>query len=1086
MKKAISLLLVLATLAGCCVGFLSCNGKKTIETPKLTYNADVIVDFNDTANIQKAGLTATTSNIKTAANAGSLNASAGSSTVLEFSNNDLTSYKELSVWINNTSSADMQVNFILVSENGSTSEEDSYSVTLNVHPGWHQYNIPFSQLIQDNVPLTDVTVTGTPLGISSLNSLKLVVTNGSGELLIDSVYAKTQKYGTIDGQQFTKLGNAVCFYEDSYAYLYDQLRYVLKEDDQSVGIKADDNTTYVPVDVLAEHRGATNISSTAEKVSFTYNGQNYEYTPDTQIDFVGNSLAFNPGKAMSVKPMVIADRIMIPMETCAEIFGYQLFYDQMGLVIFSDTADIYNSTNDYSTIYEIIETIAYSNYTGAELINDMNTLYPDNTHTRLMVNQEYFDNLKELIETDPVYAAWFKRFEAAYAKGTSAYNAALPKYELSDGYRLLEMSRDVMNRLLANAFLYKMTDNPDYADLCYRIMERTVRFTDPVTGANSWHPEHFLDTGELMFGVSIAYDWCYDYMTEEQRATIENGIWEVGYGAALGFGQLYEWWGTEAIKIVDGKEVTYNPNLEAYNQKLVEQGLPEYDGYSINRNGAPYHMDEYNESGYYNTFNFNRNNWSNNWNAVCNGGMVMMALAFANVSSGFREASEYLLDCCLYTIPAGLEEGYATDGGYPEGPGYWSYGTTYSVVFMSALKASTGSDYGFTNAPGFRESFYFINSLGSIEKGAWNYHDAGEGRIDSGLYFWFASNTGDKNIGGLRYNSIMEGFNLPGYWDMIWYAPDIYTTDIDLSLDAAYYGIDTVTFRSDWTKNALFCGLHGGANDASHGNLDIGNFILEYGGTRFFIDLGSDEYNLKHDDYREGKVVIYFSTPYRYWLYRERAEGQNTLVIDPTRVNISITNSGSDSVQGKNYDQLYSAVSELTRFESSEDSALAVVDMGCAYREALNGVRGMLVTDDRSTVIIQDEITFNDNSAHTVYWMGHVGYTTVNGQRVSAEITISEDRKSAVIELEGKSLLCTIVVPEGYESDFYFEVQSANYLPETGLTNGRNEYSREGIQKLVAKSTNCTGEIKLAIVCRLLSDGPYDYTWTDIADWTVE
>lgn len=1064
-------MLILASLAGCCVGLISCNPKETTEAPKLTYKADAIVDFNDTANIQKAGLTASTVT-KTATNSGALSVTTGAKAVLEFSKNDLAQYKEISVWINNTSSADMKFNFKLVSENGSTSEEDSYCVSMNVHPGWHQYNIPFSQLIEGNVPLTGVIVTGSPLGLSSVNSLVLEATVGSGEILIDSVYAKTQKYGTIDGQNYPKLASAVAFYEDSYAYLYNQLRYVLKEDDQSVGIRADDLTTYVPVSVLAEHRGATNIVSSAEKVSFTYNGTNYEYTPDSTFEFVGNELAFNPGKAMTTKAIVQADFIMIPMETCAEIFGYKLFYDKMGLVIFSDTNNIYNSTSDYDTIYDIIKTIAFNNYTGAELINDMNALYPDNTHTRLMVNQSHFENLKKLIETDPVYASWFKRFETGYAKGSSSYNEAMPKFTLGDGYRLLDMSRNVMNRLLVNAFLYKMTDNTDYSDLCIKIMEATVRFRDPVTGAYSWHPEHFLDTGELMYGVAIAYDWCYDAMTPEQRSTIENGIWEVGYGAALGFGQLYEWWADRS-------------NLEAYNEKLAAEGKPAYDGYSISKSGAPYHMDEYNVDSYYNTFNFNRNNWTNNWNAVCNGGMVMMALSFANVSSQFREASEYLLDCCLYTIPAGLEEGYATDGGYPEGPGYWSYGTTYSVVFMSALKAATGSDYGYINAPGFRESFYFINSLGSIEKGAWNYHDAGEGRTDSALYFWFASNTGDKSIGGLRYNSIIEGYNNPSHWDMIWYSPDIFTTNIDLSLDAAYYGIDTVTFRSDWTKNALFCGLHGGANNASHGNLDIGNFIVEYGGTRFFIDLGSDEYNMKHTDYAGGNTVIYFSTPYRYWLYRERAEGQNTLVIDPVKVDITNIKNG-DANQGKNYDQLLGAVSELSRFESSTDSALAVVDMGCAYREAASGIRGMLVTDDRSTVIIQDEIKFNDNSNHTVYWMGHVGYTTVNGQKVSAKITISEDKKSAVIELDGKSLLCTIVVPEGYESDFYFEVQSANYLPETGLKNGINEYSREGIQKLVAKSTNAKGEIKLAIVCRLLSDGPYNYEWTDIADWKVD
>ena len=297
--------------------------------------------------------------------------------------------------------------------------------------------------------------------------------------------------------------------------------------------------------------------------------------------------------------------------------------------------------------------------------------------------------------------------------------------------------------------------------------------------------------------------------------------------------------------------------------------------------------------------------------------------------------------------------------------------------------------------------------------------------------------------------------------------------------------------RSDWTTDAVFCGLHGGANAASHGQLDIGTFILEFGGTRFFIDLGSDEYNLT--GYTDGNTVTYFTNPYRYWYYRNRAEGHNTLVINPVYVNTTNTKTSAgsgtggqklDNAQGKNYDSLYAANSEVVSFLSGKDSAFSVVDMGCAYREAdkaktaaKENIRGMLLTENRSTVVIQDEITLS-SKVSKVYWMGHI----IEG----AKVKLAEDKKSALIEVEGKVLLVEIVTPykEGQAGyvDWKFELRMLDYLTETGLQTQAEEYARDGMQKLVATAEG-VNKIELAVVCRLLSSGPHGYEWTPIADW---
>ena len=166
---------------------------------------------------------------------------------------------------------------------------------------------------------------------------------------------------------------------------------------------------------------------------------------------------------------------------------------------------------------------------------------------------------------------------------------------------------------------------------------------------------------------------------------------------------------------------------------------------------------------------------------------------------------------------------------------------------------------------------------------------------------------------------------------------------------------------------------------------------------------------------------------------------------------------------------------------------------------APEGIRGLLLTDNRSTVVIQDEFdlsAFNKRmkvggsktaisetpfyDTHTVIWNGHI----VEG----GVIKITEDCQTAFITYNGMTLQCDIVVPDDYEYTWKFESRSADYLRETGITSTPGEYARDGKQKLVAitelpANDDFSQEIRLAVVCRLVSAGPHTYTWTDIADW---
>ena len=94
------------------------------------------------------------------------------------------------------------------------------------------------------------------------------------------------------------------------------------------------------------------------------------------------------------------------------------------------------------------------------------------------------------------------------------------------------------------------------------------------------------------------------------------------------------------------------------------------------------------------------NSWltaSHNWNQVCNAGMTYGALA---VYEDQVELSTNIIDRAIGSIKLPMED-YKPDGAYPEGYGYWGYGTSFNIMFLSAMEKAFGKEYGLTINPGF-------------------------------------------------------------------------------------------------------------------------------------------------------------------------------------------------------------------------------------------------------------------------------------------------------------------------------------------------------------------------------------------------
>lgn len=410
----------------------------------------------------------------------------------------------------------------------------------------------------------------------------------------------------------------------------------------------------------------------------------------------------------------------------------------------------------------------------------------------------------------------------------------------------------------------------------------------------------------------------------------------------------------------------------------------------------------------------NKKGWwprcTHNWNQVCNGGLTAGALAIADEEPALARE---ILQNAIASVPLAMAS-YGPDGAWNEGPGYWSYATTYNVVMLATLQSALGSDFGLGNAKGFDETGLFPLYMTGPTERAFNFADSGDriGRAD--CMFWLAE----------RFKQpVCTWFALqgkPSAAGMVFYrTPGTDPVAAGLPLDKYWRGVEVATLRSHWTDpKAVFVGIQAGSNRVNHNHLDLGSFVLDALGQRFAVDLGADNYNLPG-----------FFGSKRYTYYRLRAEGHNTLVLNP----------------GEGPDQDLKADCRIRRFKSTDAWACAVADLTPAYAAQARRVERGVAMLDRRQVLVQDEVQAGKPVA--LWWFMHT----------PATVSVAADGRNAVLELKGEKLAARILGPE----DARFEVRPAEPLPSSPNPEGQRRNS--DVRKLTIQLPNVS-EVRLAVV----------------------
>lgn len=281
--------------------------------------------------------------------------------------------------------------------------------------------------------------------------------------------------------------------------------------------------------------------------------------------------------------------------------------------------------------------------------------------------------------------------------------------------------------------------------------------------------------------------------------------------------------------------------------------------------------------------------------------------------------------------------------------------------------------------------------------------------------FWLAQKFHLTDYAAYQKNVMRQ----PAPLDLLWFDAALAGTQPSLALDK--YFRNAVTMRSAWDdRNALFVGCKAGDNKANHSNLDLGTFVLDAEGVRWFVDLGADDYNLP--GYFGGQRSNY---------YRMRAEGHNTLVLNPTN----------------QPDQNPRAATKIVRFNTKLDRVFAISDLTPACSSHAGEVRRGIALLKRKQVLLQDEVACHQPG--DVWWFAHT----------PAQIRLSGDGSTATLTQGSKTLIAQILSPVKAS----FRVMDAAPLPSSPKPDKQNQ--NRGIRKLAIHVENTT-TLRLAVLFR--------------------
>lgn len=361
---------------------------------------------------------------------------------------------------------------------------------------------------------------------------------------------------------------------------------------------------------------------------------------------------------------------------------------------------------------------------------------------------------------------------------------------------------------------------------------------------------------------------------------------------------------------------------------------------------------------------YKANRWSNNWNDVCNGGMVIASLAIAEDAP---ELAARTLAQAADAMPLALGA-LSPEGAHDEGGAYWGYATMFSVMALASLESAAGTDLGLIGAhPGWLASGGYFAHLHGPSGDYHNYSDPAHTGRPSVIpqLFWMAKRAGhpewawnqagliEAQLGGTRRRFARHAPLL-----LLWVDGSL-AQDPPAALDFVSGGPGAIALhRTAWAPDAGWVGFKGGSPSANHAHMDGGSFVYEVDGVRWSLDPGMQDYHQL--EVRGINVFGRSQDADRWTIFRMSNLSHSTLVVDGQHQRVD--GDAGFVAHGRGW---------------------SVLDLSSHYAGQLTSARrGVRLLDDRR-LVIRDELQADADGGEVRWQMLTMAEVALDGARAT-------------------------------------------------------------------------------------------------------
>ena len=362
-------------------------------------------------------------------------------------------------------------------------------------------------------------------------------------------------------------------------------------------------------------------------------------------------------------------------------------------------------------------------------------------------------------------------------------------------------------------------------------------------------------------------------------------------------------------------------------------------------------------------------NTHNNWNQVCHGGMIAASIAIADDDP---KLAAQTIKRALDKIPLALSE-YMPDGVYPEGAGYWTYGTSFSVVSAEMFETSFGTDFGLKEYPGFMESAIYKVMCSSPSGLYYNFADCGDKKGASGdnILAWFAAKSGNANYYEKDlFLSSSESMNLNRFSGAALAWMSQYTEHSTVDIPTEWFGRGTnpiAIFKDETQDRSYYFGAKGGGGILNHGNMDAGSFIFELDNIRWVIDPGVQAY---HELEKTGFDLWGSCQNCDRWkLLTKNNYGHSTLTVNGE---LHVAN----------------GLATMIDFKEGENPEVTF-DLSPVFKGNLNSATRRFIKNGDASLLIEDNIDINEETEYVTWQL----ITTADVEIVNSGAILKKDGK---------------------------------------------------------------------------------------------